>query len=186
MMRLETDPMTPGQTSGRAPSHGMPMLIQVPRVDVPHERVRSWRPGAASRVLSSRRGPSLTGEAGYARAAVRPRRRLRRGVRRAGWSLLVVAAMAGTFTVGWTSRGGGLPLSPLLGRTTLVRDGARPARAPEEGARPSEAGPAIVEAEPFAVMPALSAPVADAEVPVVFPGYLLPDNNREEPAHEGS
>jgi hypothetical protein len=26
----------------------------------------------------------------------------------------------------------------------------------------------------------------DAEAPVVFPGYLLPDDNREEPAHGGS
>ena len=34
--------------------------------------------------------------------------------------------------------------------------------------------------------PPLGAPVADAEVPVVFPGYVLPDDSREEPAHEGS
>ena len=186
MTRLDTDPMTPGQRTGRAPSHGMPMLIQVPRVDEPHERVRPWRPRSAGRGLPSGGHPSLTGAAGYARAGVRPRRRLRRGVRRAGWSLLVVAAMAGTFTMGWTSRGGGLPLSPLLGTTALARAGGQPALAPEEGARPSEAAPSIADAEPFAVMPALGAPVADAEVPVVFPGYLLPDNNREEPAHEGS
>jgi hypothetical protein len=27
---------------------------------------------------------------------------------------------------------------------------------------------------------------SDVEIPVVFPGYLLPDDNREEPAHGGS
>jgi hypothetical protein len=27
---------------------------------------------------------------------------------------------------------------------------------------------------------------SDADPPVVFPGYLLPDDNHEEPAHEGS
>jgi hypothetical protein len=27
---------------------------------------------------------------------------------------------------------------------------------------------------------------SDVEAPVVFPGYLLPDDNREEPAHGGS
>jgi hypothetical protein len=31
----------------------------------------------------------------------------------------------------------------------------------------------------------LTAPV-DAETPVVFPGYLLPDDGVEEPAHAGS
>ena len=33
--------------------------------------------------------------------------------------------------------------------------------------------------------PILGAPVLDAEVPVVFPGYLLPDNSRGESANEG-
>jgi len=32
----------------------------------------------------------------------------------------------------------------------------------------------------------LGAPVADGEVPVIFPGYVLPDDNLEEAAHEGS
>jgi hypothetical protein len=27
---------------------------------------------------------------------------------------------------------------------------------------------------------------AEASAPVVFPGYLLPDDRHEEPAHEGS
>ncbi len=34
--------------------------------------------------------------------------------------------------------------------------------------------------------PVIGAPVADVEVPVIIPGYLLPDDRLEEPVHEGS
>ncbi len=34
--------------------------------------------------------------------------------------------------------------------------------------------------------PVIGPPVADMEVPVIFPGYVLPDDSREEPAHAGS
>jgi hypothetical protein len=44
-----------------------------------------------------------------------------------------------------------------------------------------EAPPAIVDS----VAPAIGAPIADAEVSVIFPGYLLPDDSREEAANEG-
>ena len=36
------------------------------------------------------------------------------------------------------------------------------------------------------IEPVIGAPVADAEVPIIFPGYVLPDDSMEEPAHEGS
>ena len=179
MMRLDSDPMTPGLRTGRGQADAMPLLIQVPRVDDPHGRVRVWHPEAAGHVRPTWRGPS-----GTFRAAGRPRRRLRRGVRRAGWSLLVLVAMAGTFTMGWTTRGIGSPRLPLLRTAALARDGA----GLRECAPLSDVPPAVreAEAESVATGPALDAPVADADVPVVFPGYLLPDNNREEPAHEGS
>jgi hypothetical protein len=38
----------------------------------------------------------------------------------------------------------------------------------------------------ISIEPAVLAPYADAESPVVFPGYLLPDDGCEEPAHAGS
>src|SRR5262249_19723546 len=158
-------------------------LIRVPRVDDPHGRVRVWHPEAAARVRPTWRGPS-----GDFRAAGRPRRRLRRGVRRAGWSLLVLVAMASTFTMGWTTRGLGSARLPWLRTAALARDAAEPAPPLRGGAPPSDLPPVVggAEAESLATGPALDAPVADADVPVVFPGYLLPDNNREEPAHEGS
>jgi hypothetical protein len=183
MMRFDTDPMTPGLRTGRGQAEAPILLIQVPRVDERHGRVRFWRPEAAGGVRPTWGRPS-----GTFRAAGRPRRRLRRGVRRAGWSLLVLAAMAGTFTMGWTTRGVGSRRLPLLRTAALGRDAAELAPLFAESRRLSDVPPAVAEAEAEALAtgPALDAPVADAEVPVVFPGYLLPDNNREEPAHEGS
>ena len=52
-------------------------------------------------------------------------------------------------------------------------------------------GPATVAIDVHAVFteslePAIGAPVADMEVPVIIPGYLLPNDSHEEPVHEGS
>lgn len=38
----------------------------------------------------------------------------------------------------------------------------------------------------ISIEPAVSANESETETPVVFPGYLLPDDHREESAHEGS
>jgi len=191
MMPLDTDPTTPGLRAGRAraQAEGMAVLIQVPRIDEPRGRVRAWRLEDAGRTARPAWiGASRATPAGSFRTAARPRKRLRRGVRRAGWSLLVLVAMAGTFTMGWTTRGIGSPRPPLLRTAILAHDAAEHAPPLRTSASLSDARPAVgeAEAESLATGPALDAPVADADVPVVFPGYLLPDNNREEPAHEGS
>src|SRR5579875_1709218 len=102
MMRLDTEPTTPGLRSGRRPADGMALLIRVPRVAEPLGRVRARRPEEAGRARAAWYGPSRSVPAAGPRAAARPRRRLRRGVRRAGWALLILVAMAGTFTMGWT------------------------------------------------------------------------------------
>jgi hypothetical protein len=185
MMRLDTDATTPGLRSGRGQADGMAILIQVPRVDEPLERVRAWRLEEAGRDRPAWCGPSWSNPAGSPHAAARPRRRLRRGVRRAGWSLLILTSMAGTFAMGWTTRGG-VPRPPLRGATALVADGELPLLTAGSRERPSAYPGPDAEADAFAIGPALGAPVADAEIPVVFPGYVLPDDNREEPAHEGS
>lgn len=186
MMRLDTDPMTPGPRTGRDQPAAMPLLIQVPRVDEPRGHARSWRKEAAGHARPIRRPPARSMVAGSSRMSGRPRRRLRRGVRRAAWSLLVLAAMAGTFTLGWTTRGGSVPRLPLLRTAALDLEAA--GRVPGLGGNDwsSPVPPAAEEADAVATAPVLAAPVADAEVPVIFRGYLLPDNNREEPAHEGS
>lgn len=38
----------------------------------------------------------------------------------------------------------------------------------------------------MSIEPAVLAPVVEVEPPVVFPGYLLPDDDSEEPSHAGS
>jgi hypothetical protein len=106
-------------------------------------------------------------------------------VRRAGCSLLILISMAGTFTMGWTTRGGS-PRPPVLSTTARVGDAETPLLTPGSRERPSVRPALEAEGDAFAIGPALGAPVADAEIPVVFPGYVLPDDNREEPAHEGS
>jgi hypothetical protein len=50
-------------------------------------------------------------------------------------------------------------------------------------AGPSAAAPPVVV---LSIEPTVGAPAADTEVPIVFPGYVLPDDSLEEPAHEGS
>jgi hypothetical protein len=170
MMRLDTKPMTPSPRARRATSDGIAVLIQVPRVELPRGRARA----GPSRRISSR---ARDGRGG------RTRRRLRPGVRLAGWSLLALASMAGTFAMGWTTRGASFRL-PVLRASSFDRDAGALAAADGDGERP--AGDPAGEADAIAIGPALAAPVADAEVPVVFPGYVLPDDSREEPAHEGS
>jgi hypothetical protein len=187
MMRLDTDPMMPAPRTGRAATEIMPLLIQVPRVAEPTARGRLRRPESAGHGASARWIASRPGGSASPRREARPRRRLRLGVRRAGWSLMALAAMAGTFAMGWTT-GAGSPRLPLLrtaapaldpgGTSPFVVDVGRWSDTPTPAAE--------TRGDASATAPTLGAPVADAEVPVVFPGYLLPDNNREESAHEGS
>jgi hypothetical protein len=177
MIQLDTEPMTRGSRAGRSNRDAMTVLIRVPRVDEPRDRVRTWRAEEAARFRPARAAQAR-------RAGTRPRRRLRRGVRLAGWWLLALTTLGGTFTMGWMSRGS-RPLDlRVLTATALGHHAVGPSRAPESLERPDD-GPQG-EADTIATGPAIGAPVADAEVPVVFPGYLLPDDSLQEPAHEGS
>lgn len=83
--------------------------------------------------------------------------------------------MAGLFAIGWRPRDGGLP------QLAIPADGATVAVA-----RADDTISPVLESP--SAEPDLGAPVAEVEPPVVFPGYLLPDNHRgrEEPTHEGS
>jgi hypothetical protein len=100
---------------------------------------------------------------------------------------MALAAMAGTLAMGWTT-GAGSPRLPLLRTAAPALDpgGASPFVVDVERWSGTPTPDAETRGDASATAPTLGAPVADAEVPVVFPGYLLPDNNREESAHEGS
>lgn len=177
MMQLDTEPTTHGLRAGRSNRDAMAVLIRVPRVDEPRDRVRAWRAEEAARFRPTRSAQAR-------RAGVRPRRRLRRGVRLAGWWILALASMGGTFAMGWMTRGSGPLDRQVLTASIHGRHAGGPSRAPAGVERPDDSPQG--EAETIAIGPAVVAPVVDAEVPVVFPGYLLPDDSLEEPAHEGS
>jgi hypothetical protein len=72
-------------------------------------------------------------------------------------------------------RGLGPLLLPASGRAGAIHSG--PGARGVAGFRPTIS---------ISIEPAALAPYADAESPVVFPGYLLPDDGCEEPAHAGS
>jgi hypothetical protein len=103
-----------------------------------------------------------------------PRRRLRREVRLAGYLMICL------LTLIWVPR-------VLLFRS---EGSAVEARSGRTGAGRGRAGTAFrtvpAPAISISIEPAGLAPYAGAESPVVFPGYLLPDDGCEEPAHAGS
>ncbi len=91
--------------------------------------------------------------------AVAPRRRrLRRKVRLTGCVLMMVA--------------------PLALAATLLH--ALPTATASDTDRSN-----IAARRPPAVFLSIEAPGRESEPPVVFPGYLLPDDGNEEPAHAG-
>ena len=88
-----------------------------------------------------------------------------------GYTLMTAVAL--TTLVPWGVRPAGTPLSnPLPTGTGYLRADHRASTAP----------PLVsISFEPVAL-----APVAEAKLPVVFPGYLLPDDGPDaEPAHAG-
>lgn len=88
-----------------------------------------------------------------------------------------MAAMGLTFTVGWMSRGAGA-------NQPTARIAAVPAWA---DVRPSlEPAAADLPAAIEAVEAVPSDSVREPDIGVILPGYLLPDDSREESAHEGS
>ena len=147
-----------------------PLLIQVPFTR--HDR----HPRGPSQRPIRHRTARLAG-------GRQPKRRLRREVRMTGYAILAVSCA----TAMWNycgSAGKELWLSPAYSSTSAHQ--AKPG---------STAGTCLMETSQSAthLLPILLSiePVgttleSDVEAPVVFPGYLLPDDNREEPAHGGS
>jgi hypothetical protein len=102
----------------------------------------------------------------------RSRRRLRREVRTAGYGIVLIAILA---SVAPTVRGLASLIRPHPEREAVID--ARRAAQGVAGLRPTIS---------ISIEPAALAPYAEVESPVAFPGYLLPDEGYEEPAHAGS
>jgi hypothetical protein len=156
----------------------MAVLIAVPKVQPPRARRagmitshEEWRP------MSLRRH--------------RPRRRLRRGVRMAAWSLLVLLPTLGGGALGWSNLASRTVDSPAWGASATARGQHRDSETGTTRSRPSDGEPATAAVDVHSVLlesnePVIGAPVADVEVSVFIPGYVLPDDSLEEPVHEGS
>ena len=103
-----------------------------------------------------------------ARRSARPRRRLRREVRWALYALLAALMPALSALAYWEGR-----------QAALHEVGAPRVEVTDTAAEPEPLPPRIS----LSIEPALPPPPADPAPPVVFPGYLLPDDSLEEPAH---
>jgi hypothetical protein len=170
MSQVDLDPTLRESRTGWTLDEPMAVLIEVPEVSAP--RIRPARVPTAM--------PAPAG-----------RRRLRRRVRVAAWILLVLAPLVGSVGASrsnWSSRAIAQPDAVTLAGT---RDDDHRAGAVALGASrpddPSSAGaPGRLPVVVLSIESVAGAPAADAEVPIVFPGYVLPDDSLEEPAHEGS
>ncbi|HZW32103.1 MAG TPA: hypothetical protein VFF52_15430 [Isosphaeraceae bacterium] len=186
MSQLAFAPTMPDGRTGWAGHDPSPILIQVPEVE-------AWRiPGARRHPGTSAR--SHHGPAVPRRALARPpRRRLRREVRVAGRVFLVLAPLvaAAVPSPGQANRNPqGIDRSVAVAvAVERTRDRIDPPGA--AGLGPSPADGRSIGGDPGTLPEVLSiesvaGTPADGEVPIVFPGYVLPDDSLEEPAHGGS
>lgn len=166
--------------SSRVTPDALPILIAVPRIETVRRQRRveraepahgtAWRPRTAGR---------------------RPRRRLRRHVRLSACALLGLTPFAMAAGAIWSSQPAQISVKPSAsavaqsdapnrvclsdpGRADGFIDGRRPAAL--------DRGPVTL----LSVEASNAASVPEAEEAVILPGYLLPDNTRGEPVHEGS
>lgn len=103
-----------------------------------------------------RRSPVGRPGTARSRAAAHPRRRLRHEIRLTARVFLGLAIVAGAGTLfGMARPGPAASTRPAVPRVAISRE------------------------------PAIAPPAVDLTTPVVFPGYLLPDDAMEAPAHEG-
>ncbi|MGA9924623.1 MAG: hypothetical protein WBQ29_14575 [Isosphaeraceae bacterium] len=153
--------------------HPAPVLILVPHV----------RPSSTQ--CLSFAGP--TAAAPRLRGVRRPRRRLRRQVRVAGYTLLGLLPLL----LAWSRWTDAQSIRHPWPRLLLLPSHRSGREAPDGGTEPGAWNSAsAVTTSPAPVLlsiePVGTAVDSDTETPVVFPGYLLPDDHHEEPVHEGS
>ena len=125
----------------------------------------------------------------WRRSSRPPRRRLRREVRVTGCALLAFLPFVCVCTLGWQSRSSQLLAASISNELagSQVQHAAQDRRDHARSTNSSVVEP--IGLPSFAVLsidPAALAPGPAMEVPVVLPGYLLPDDSLEESSHAGS
>jgi hypothetical protein len=175
MRRTEALPTTPFLVPDTAQFHDnkAPLLIQVPRVRTSQSFDSDW--------MSFRRSPGITS------VTRRPGRRLRKEVRIAGGVLLILMPIG----LAWSQLA---PAgTPRIGATPRLAIGMRSVPG-ATGSKNSTGSGWATDAELNPTLPPVLLSIetagagsdSDCESPVLLPGYLLPDDNHEELAHEGS
>ncbi len=112
-------------------------------------------------------------------------------MRLAGWSLLATLLILSGGALGWASLASRAVNLPAWRELAKAGDGNRDDMTGMIGSSRAFVVPAATSIDTSSVVvksiePVFGTPIADAEVSVVFPGYVLPDDSLEEPANEGS
>jgi len=166
----------------RSVRDSLPVLIEVPATTVPR--------------ISRCRSRSSSGTRRWSSYVVAPRpasrrrtRRLRREVRTA--ARVVTLGIAMCLVWGFGSSSPGTPVLAMQFPQSTDQAGQiwvdhAPAERPAQVVAPTPKSDDDSQIVMLSAEPALTTPRPDAEVPVVLPGYVLPDDSREESSHEGS
>jgi hypothetical protein len=155
-------------------SSSVVVLIAVPEI--------KRRPSKASQRMAQ---PHMR----IAERTARPgRRRLRREVRFAGCALLALVPIASACTLGWSSRPDRIVACSISDPLQSNADSDGFADSSRLGALHPSTQPTIVspQAVALSIERAVAAPGPVSEAPVIFPGFVLPDDSREDSVHEGS
>jgi hypothetical protein len=121
-------------------------------------------------------------------ATRRIRRRIRRKVRVVGFVLLALVPITSACTLGWSNRPDRIlacSISDPLQATANSDNSADILQLAQryQSPQPTIASLGIVT---LSSEPAVTIPEPIVEAPVIFPGYVLPDDTREDSLHEGS
>lgn len=117
---------------------------------------------------------------------MRPKRRLRREVRIGGCALLALAPLLAACTLGWSGHPNRVLACSIAEATAPDQGFDASALSRNPSSRPAEPPVGFPGVIALSIEPAAMAPGTDTEVPVVFPGYVLPVDGLEDSTHEGS
>jgi hypothetical protein len=170
MSQTDTHSTMPAIRSFRAVPLSLEVLIEVPELKC--VRTRRGKTQPRWRANSSRPIPG------------RARRRLRREVRVAGCALMVLMPIVSACTMGWSNRTSRIVACSIVDTTAENRMPAVAADR-DRALEPGNDGLGESAAVALSTEPAPLVRGNDTEVPVVFTGYLLPDDSLEDSAHEG-
>jgi hypothetical protein len=120
----------------------------------------------------------------------RSRRRLRREVSLAGCALIALVPIISACTLGWSNRPDRILAcaisDPLQSENATDNDGSNDSHPHTREGQQGQIAISSPQAVVLSIDPAAVAPRTTTEIPVIFPGYVLPDDSREDSLHEGS